>query len=59
MDAAFSRLRTGKQKAFIPYLAAGVPGADETVELVLELEKLGADIVELGFPFPIRWPTAW
>ena len=51
IDAAFARLKAKKQKAFIPYLAAGVPGRKETVELVLELEKLGADIVELGFPF--------
>jgi len=51
IDAAFLRLRGLKRKAFIPYLAAGVPGTAETVELVLELEKLGADIVELGYPF--------
>ncbi len=51
IDAAFAKLREKKQKAFIPYIAAGVPGSDETVEIVLELEKLGADIVELGFPF--------
>jgi tryptophan synthase alpha chain len=51
IDAAFARLREAKRKAFIPYLAAGVPGSPETVDLVLELEKLGADIVELGYPF--------
>lgn len=51
IDAAFARLKAAKQKAFIPYLAAGVPGKSETVALVLELEKLGADIIELGYPF--------
>ncbi len=51
IDAAFARLKDRKQKAFIPYLAAGVPGAAETVDLVLLLEKLGADLVELGYPF--------
>lgn len=51
IDAAFARLKARKQKAFIPYLAAGVPGKAETVSLVLELEKLGADIIELGYPF--------
>lgn len=51
ITAAFNRLRESKRKAFIPYLAAGVPGAGETVDLVLELEKLGADIIELGYPF--------
>jgi tryptophan synthase alpha chain len=51
IDAAFARLKAKGQKAFIPYLAAGVPGRDETVELVLALEGLGADIIELGYPF--------
>jgi len=51
LDQTFAKLKDQKQKAFIPYLAAGVPGNAETVKLVLELEKLGADILELGFPF--------
>lgn len=51
IDAAFARLREKKQKAFIPYIAAGVPGRDETVQIALMLEKLGADILELGYPF--------
>ncbi|MBW8886388.1 MAG: tryptophan synthase subunit alpha [Fibrobacteres bacterium] len=51
IDAVFARLKEKKQKAFIPYLVAGVPGRKETVEMVLELEKLGADIIEFGYPF--------
>jgi tryptophan synthase alpha chain len=51
IDKAFIRLREKKQKAFIPYVVAGVPGATETVDIVLALEKLGADIIELGYPF--------
>jgi tryptophan synthase alpha chain len=51
IDAAFARLKAAKQKAFIAYLAAGVPGRNESVDLVLELEKMGTDIIELGFPF--------
>ncbi len=51
IDAAFARLKENRKKAFIPYIAAGVPGPSETVEIVLELERLGADIVELGYPF--------
>jgi tryptophan synthase alpha chain len=51
IDAAFARLKARKQKAFIPYIVAGVPGRKETVELALELEKLGADILEFGYPF--------
>jgi tryptophan synthase alpha chain len=51
IDAAFARLRQKKQKAFIPYIAAGVPGREETVAIALALERLGADILELGYPF--------
>jgi tryptophan synthase alpha chain len=51
IDATFAKLKAAKQKAFIAYLAAGVPGKAETVELVLELEKMGADIIEFGYPF--------
>lgn len=38
-------------KAFIPFLAAGDPGAQDTVQLILEMERAGADIVEIGIPF--------
>lgn len=51
IDAAFARLREQKQKAFIPYIAAGVPGKAETVDIALDLEAEGADILELGYPF--------
>lgn len=51
IDAVFARLKAKKQKAFIPYIVAGVPGRKETVEMALELEKLGADILEFGYPF--------
>lgn len=51
IEAAFLRLKEKKQKAFIPYIMAGVPGREETVKLALELERLGADILELGYPF--------
>ena len=51
IDAAFARLKEKKQKAFIPYIGAGVPGVNETVEIALLLEKQGADILELGYSF--------
>ena len=38
-------------KAFIPFVTAGDPSLEYTYKLVLELEKQGADIVELGIPF--------
>ncbi|NWG12519.1 MAG: tryptophan synthase subunit alpha [Acidobacteria bacterium] len=49
--AAFERLKKEGRKAFIPYVTAGDPDLDTTVELVLELERSGSAIVELGIPF--------
>lgn len=47
----FERIRKEGRKAFIPYIMAGDPDLDKTMERVLLLEKCGADIVELGVPF--------
>ncbi|MBO4514387.1 MAG: tryptophan synthase subunit alpha, partial [Lachnospiraceae bacterium] len=38
-------------KAFIAFLTAGDPDADSTVKYVLEMEKAGADLIEIGIPF--------
>ncbi len=38
-------------KAFIPFLTAGDPTADATVEFVLSLAEAGADVIEIGVPF--------
>ena len=38
-------------KAFIPFVTAGDPTADDTVAQVVALAAGGADIVELGIPF--------
>lgn len=48
------RLQTLKekgQKALIPFITAGDPDIETTIKLVLELEKAGADIIELGLPY--------
>ena len=36
---------------FIPYVTAGDPHPDVTVDLLLTLEEAGADIIELGVPY--------
>ena len=41
----------GNGKAFIAFLTAGDPDADSTVKYVLEMEKAGADLIEIGIPF--------
>ncbi len=42
---------TPNHKAFIAFLTAGDPSADSTVEFILEMEKAGVDLVEVGIPF--------
>ena len=42
---------TPNGKAFIPFLTAGDPGADATVRYILEMERAGADLIEIGIPF--------
>ncbi|MCM1103791.1 MAG: tryptophan synthase subunit alpha [Clostridium sp.] len=38
-------------KAFIPFLTAGDPTADKTVEFIMEMVRAGADLIEIGIPF--------
>ena len=40
-----------KGKAFIPFITAGDPSLDKTVEYVLAMADAGADLIELGIPF--------
>lgn len=51
IDQTFIRLRHRHEAALIAYVMAGDPSLTETEQLVLELEKAGADIIELGVPF--------
>jgi tryptophan synthase alpha chain len=48
---AFTRARSEKRAAFIPYLTAGDPSPEATVALARVLEDAGAAILELGVPF--------
>ena len=38
-------------KAFIPFLTAGDPDLGKTEEFILEMERSGADLIEIGIPF--------
>jgi tryptophan synthase alpha chain len=51
ISETFARLTKKGGKAFIPYVMAGDPSVDKTVEMVHVLEECGADIIELGVPF--------
>ena len=39
------------KKAFIPFVTCGDPDLDTTKKILVELQKNGADLIELGIPF--------
>jgi tryptophan synthase alpha chain len=47
----FNRLKKKNETALIPYIMAGDPDLATTKTLILEMEKSGCDIIELGAPF--------
>lgn len=47
----FERLKREKKKGFIAFVTAGDPDIRTTKKIILELEKSGADMIELGVPF--------
>jgi len=51
IEQRFHELSERGQKAFIPFITAGDPTLDLTGSLVLELERAGVDVIELGIPF--------
>ncbi|MBI4594083.1 MAG: tryptophan synthase subunit alpha [Candidatus Rokubacteria bacterium] len=51
LDAAFERLRGRGERALVAYLTAGDPSLDVTARLVVEADRRGADVIELGVPF--------
>jgi len=51
IEAAFSKLKREGEKGFIPFITAGDPDLDTTVELLVELANSGASVIELGVPF--------
>ena len=51
IEAIFERLTRERRKAFIPYVTAGDPSLEATEQIILELERSGAEIIELGVPF--------
>ena len=51
LDETFARLRARGERALVAYLMAGDPSLDATRRLVVEVERRGADVIELGVPF--------
>ncbi|BES71605.1 tryptophan synthase subunit alpha [Marinobacter nanhaiticus D15-8W] len=51
IETVLKRLKGQGRKALIPYITAGDPHPDVTVDLMHTLVDAGADIIELGVPF--------
>ena len=51
LEATFARLRARGEPALVIYFTAGDPSLADTRRLVIEAERRGADVVELGVPF--------
>ncbi|MEP6850901.1 MAG: tryptophan synthase subunit alpha [Acidobacteriota bacterium] len=47
----FEQLRDAGRKGFIPFVTAGDPDIDTSLQIALALAANGADIIELGVPF--------
>jgi tryptophan synthase alpha chain len=51
IDERFRSLRERGRKGFVAFVTAGDPSLDRTVEVALEMERGGVDVLELGVPF--------
>ena len=49
--ATFDGLRARGRKALIPYVTAGDPYPEATVDIMRAMAAAGADVIELGVPF--------
>jgi tryptophan synthase alpha chain len=51
LNDAFRDAKREKRAAFVPYVTAGDPSLERSVEIVRALARAGADVIELGVPF--------
>src|SRR5256885_5624059 len=47
----FASLKRANRRGFIPFITAGDPDLHTTRELIVELARAGATVIELGVPF--------
>lgn len=47
----FTSLKNENRGGFIPFIVAGDPDLETTKQLILDIAKRGADVIELGVPF--------
>ncbi len=51
ISARFETVRRTNRKGFIPFVTAGDPDIETSLQIVLTLVECGADVIELGVPF--------
>lgn len=51
VDQLFTRLKSEKRKAFMPFITAGDPDLDFTAAVIRELAIRGCDMCEVGIPY--------
>lgn len=51
VSARFEQLRAKGQAALIPFITAGDPNLETTAAALRELDRCGADLIELGVPY--------
>ncbi len=51
IEKTFADLKRESRRGFIPFITAGDPDLDTTRELIVELDRVGATVIEVGVPF--------
>src|SRR5882724_5632468 len=51
IDETFASLKAENRRGFIPFITAGDPDLNTTRQLIVELARVGATVIELGIPF--------
>jgi len=51
IDARFAELKRQDRAAFVTFLMCGDPDLDTSLEILKQLPRAGADIIEIGMPF--------
>lgn len=51
IDASFRELQRRGRKGLIPFITAGDPDLETTRQILVELSRVGASLIELGVPF--------
>lgn len=51
IEICLERLKQQNKKALVTFITAGYGGYETTEKAILEMEKSGADIIEIGVPF--------